>query len=401
MPRRRAAELSPPSGRRPALWACLGSLLAGILLFGADYDLAARPGQAKPKAPAPEAIVSSAPEAGTAFIMKRLDSVLLARNFDGPSGDALLFVNKRGVDKEAFGSTAAEPLRWRSKYGSVTFNRLGREFPLGGVNEAGLAVEALRGSAAYPVPDARPALNELQWVQYQLDNHGSVKDVLKSDRELRVSKLLFDLHYLVADRKGQIAVVEFVAGKTVAYMAESLAVPVLANDGYAESVKRLGSHRYFGGDKASPAGSDSAERFVRAAASLREYGWLGRRPSIDDAFVVLRAVSRDDTQWSVAYNLPRQVILFKTRANRRYRIVRLDRFDFSCRAPALMLAVGAEGSWDLSEDFKPYDRDLNRTLLESVFKRLVEAREIAAPPPAELVAKLAAYPDACLCGRSK
>ena len=225
--------------------------------------------------------------------------------------------------------------------------------------------------------------------------------MLKSDAKLRVSKLLFDLHYLVADRKGNTAVIEFIAGKMVAATGETLTVPVLANDAYAESVRRLGSHRYFGGDRASPAGSGSAERFVRAAASLREYSWLGRRPSVDDAFVVLRAVSRDDTQWSVAYNLPRLVALFKTRANRRYRIVRLDRFDFSCRTPALMLPVGTEGSWDLSEDFKPYDPDRNRALLESVFEPYAETGDAAMAPPDGLVEKLAAYPDACLCGRSK
>jgi len=333
--------------------------------------------------------------------MKRLDSVLLARNLDGPVGDGYLFVNKRAVNKEAFDSTAAERLRWRSKYGSVTFNQSGREFPLGGLNEAGLAVEGLSGPAGYPAADGRPALNELQWIQYQLDNHDSVNDVLKSDGELRVSKLLFDLHYLVADRKGRIAVVEFAAGKMAVYTGETLAVPVLANDDISESVRHLGSHRYFGGDRASPAGPSSPDRFVRAAASLREYGWLGRRPSVDDAFVVLKSVARDDTQWSVAYNLPRRFILFKTKANRRYRIVRLDRFDFSCRTPALMLPVGTEASWDLSEDFKPYDPARNRALLESVFKKLVEAGVMSAAPPAGLVGKLADYPDACLCGLKK
>jgi penicillin V acylase-like amidase (Ntn superfamily) len=349
----------------------------------------------------PGSVIPPAAETGTVFVMKRLDAVLMAKNLDGPVGDGYLFINKRGVDKEAFGTAGASPLRWRSKYGSVTFNQFGREFPLGGLNEAGLAVEELSGPAAYPAADARPALNELQWIQYQLDNHDSVKDVLKSDAELRISKLLFNLHYLVADRKGRVAVIEFVAGKMVAYIGETLTVPVLANNDYAESVRNLGFHRHFGGDRPVPSGPGSAERFVRAAASLREYGWLGRRPFVDDAFVVLKSVDQDNTQWSVAYNLPRRVVFFKTRAHRRYKIVRLDGFDFSCRTPALMLPVGTEASWDLAGDFKPYDPDRNRSLLEDVFKKLVAAGEMAAPPPADLVGKLAAYPDSCLCGRKK
>lgn len=331
--------------------------------------------------------------------MKRLDAVLLAKNFDGPSGDGYLIVNKRGVEKEGFGATGAARLRWRSKYGSVTFNRFGREFPLGGLNEAGLAIEELGGPAAYPAADARPSLNELQWIQYQLDSHDSVKDVVKSDGELRVSRLFFDLHYLVADRKGRVAVIEFAAGKTNVFTEATLTVPVLADSAYPDAVRGLGAYRWFGGDKRPSPGPGSNDRFARAATALREYGWLGRTPFVDDAFVVLRSVAGDDTQWSVAYNLPRRAVFFKTKAHRRYKIVRLEGLDFSCRTPALMLAVGTDVSWDLSGEFKPYDAVRNRGLLEAVFKRLVESGEMAAAPPAGLVDELASYPESCPCGR--
>ncbi len=47
--------------------------------------------------------------------------------------------------------------------------------------ESGLVVEELSYSPTqYPAPDARPALNELQWIQYQLDNHRSVQEVIAS-----------------------------------------------------------------------------------------------------------------------------------------------------------------------------------------------------------------------------
>lgn len=373
--------------RRRAPFAGLNALFAGLLLAAAPVSSA--------PVPRPES------DAGTAFVMKRLDTVMMARNFDGPSGDGFLCVNKRDVDKEPFGAAGATPLRWRSKYGSVTFNLFGPEFPLGGLNEAGLAIEEIGGPAAYPAADGRPALNELQWIQYQLDNHDSVKEVLKSDRNIRVAKLLFEVHYLVADRKGQIAVVEFVGGKMVAYQGEELRSPVLSGGGYAEAARSLSGYRWFGGEKRPSSGPGAAERFVRAATSLGEYGWLARRPSVDDAFVVLRAVARDDTQWSVAYNLPRRLVLFKTKANRRYRIVRLENFDFSCRTPSLWLPIGATGSRDLSGDFAAYDAGRNRAYLEGVFKKLVEAGGLPAAPPADLAGKLAAYPDSCLCGRGK
>ncbi len=381
--------------------ACLGGLLTGVLLTAAGSNGAVRVASIVDIVGLSESVPRPAPEAGTAFVMKRLDAVLLARNFDAPVGDGYLVVNKRGVDKQAFGASGDTTLRWRSKFGSVTFNPFGREFPLGGLNEAGLAIEELGGPAAYPAADARPAVNELQWIQYQLDNHDSVKDVLKSDFELRVARLFFDLHYLVADRKGRLAVVEFAGGKMTAFTGETLAMPVLANDAYPDAIRNLGPYRYFGGDKRPAPGPGSADRFVRAATALREYGWLGRSPLVDDAFVILRSVARDDTQWSVAYNLPRRVVFFKTKAHRRYKIVRLEGLDFSCRTPTLMLPVGTDVSWDLSGEFKPYDAGRNRALLEGVFKRLVESGEMAAPAPAGLVEKLAAFPETCRCGRGK
>jgi predicted MPP superfamily phosphohydrolase/penicillin V acylase-like amidase (Ntn superfamily) len=331
----------------------------------------------------------------TAFVLQGRGSLFLAKNFDGPLGDGLILVNKRGVAKQAFepGTPGAKPLDWTSKYGSVTFNQFGREFPLGGLNEAGLAVEELGGPADYPAADGRPALNELEWVQYQLDTAGSVKDVLASDADVRVSKLLFDAHFLVADRKGNAAVVEFVGGKRTAVTGGYLTVPVLANDAFAESVRCLEFQGGFDGRRRPSNATESSARFVRAAAFLREFESLGQAPVVDDAFVALKSLERADTQWSIAYNLPRRLVFFKTRAHRRYKIIGLERVDFSCGTPALMLPVDTEDSWDLSGRFSGYDAARNRSLLESVFARLAEMGGPASPPGAEVIRGMAAHPD--------
>lgn len=333
----------------------------------------------------------------TAFVFQGRGALYLARNLDGPIGDGMILVNKKGVAKEAFGAPDAAPLRWTSKYGSVTFNQLGREFPLGGLNETGLAVEELGGPAAYPEADGRPALNELQWIQYQLDTARSVKEVLASDKEVRISKLIFDVHYLVADRKGNAAVVEFTGGKMASVSGGYLTVPVLSNNAYAESVRYLGFHVGFGGDRSVSKGPEPSERFVRAAAFLKEFESLGQAPFVDDAFVALKAVEQDDTQWSIAYNLPRRLVFFKTKAHRRYKIIALDRLDLSCRTPARILSVDTEASWDLAGYFADYDPEQNRLLLESVVRRLAERGEIPLPPSPDVLRAMAAYPDACRC----
>jgi choloylglycine hydrolase len=344
------------------------------------------------------AAIGSRPGAAcTAFVMKNGGVVLLAKNLDWPVGEGYVFVNKRHVIKEAFGGAASPALRWTSKYGSVTFNQFGREFPLGGINEQGLVIEELNGPAVYPSPDARPGLNEFQWIQYQLDNHSSVRDVLKSEVRLRISKLLLDLHFLIADRSGKAAVVEFAGGRMVSYSGNGLPVRVLSNNSYAESVRFLKMHRGFGGERKVSNGPESAERFVRAATILEDFDWPVRGVLSDHAFTVLRSVEQADTQWSIVYNIPRHLVFFKTRAHRRLKIISLDALDFSCASPVLMLPVETEAGWVLTGDFVPYDPQKNRLLLERVFRRLESIGERPKISAADIVRSLSEYPGTCRC----
>jgi len=334
---------------------------------------------------------------GTAFIMGGGGTAFLARNFDAPAGEGAVFVNKRGLDKEACGADPAGRLRWTSEYGSVTFSPFGREFPIGGMNEAGLAIEAVAGPAGQPGADRRPALNELQWIQYQLDNCRSVKEVLKSDGELRVAKLFLDLHFLVADRKGNAAVVEFLGGRLKSFARGELPAPVLGDLGYEASLGDLRQRIGFGGDRPLAAGPDADDRFARAATALREYAWLGQTPIVDQAFQVLRGVERPDTRWSVVYSPSRRRLFFKTRAHRRYKIVSLDSLDFSCQSPSLMLSVATAASGNLSRSFVAYDDAQNRLLLESAVPRLAGAEALKTGPADEIIRRMAEYPAACRC----
>ena len=103
----------------------------------------------------------------TAFCVSKGDCAVIARNYDWHISDALVITNKRDVSKVAL--TWDQPAKWTSEYGSVTFNQYGREFPCGGMNEAGLVVTVLwLNETDYPRPDDRPSVSTLQWVQYQL-----------------------------------------------------------------------------------------------------------------------------------------------------------------------------------------------------------------------------------------
>jgi len=337
----------------------------------------------------------------TAFVMKGWGGALLAKNLDGPVGEGYVFVNKKNVAKTACPGESPQPLRWTSKYGSVTFNQFGREFPLGGMNEAGLVVEELNAPSEYPLLDRRPALNAFQWVQYQLDTQASVKGVLDSDSRLRVARFLAGLHYLVTDRKGNTAVIEFVKGRMVAYSGQDLPVRALANNSYAESLRYLKFHRGFGGQRQVSNGPEPRERFVRAASLLKDLDLPGQRPSVDTAFLILRSVAQEDTQWSIVYYPTRGLVFFKTKASRRLKVIVLEDFDFRCSSPVLMLPILAEYGGRLSRSFTAYDPQKNKLLLETVFGWLRDLGDIATSLPAGMIRKMADYPDGCLCRQGR
>jgi len=129
----------------------------------------------------------------TTFFFNHNGHAVFGKNYDWHIERGLVFINKRGVSKPVARDIEKDPgpfAHWTSKYGSLTFNQFGREFPTGGINEAGLVVElmSLMGTR-YPTPDDRLAITELQWIQYQLDNSSKVKQVIASDSQIRIYNL--------------------------------------------------------------------------------------------------------------------------------------------------------------------------------------------------------------------
>jgi penicillin V acylase-like amidase (Ntn superfamily) len=77
-------------------------------------------------------------------------------------------------------------------------------------SDGGLLAYRELDEAKYPEPDERSAFMEIQWIQYQLDKHESVKEVIQSDKEIRIAQNISRVHYLVCDRTGDVATIEFI-----------------------------------------------------------------------------------------------------------------------------------------------------------------------------------------------
>jgi choloylglycine hydrolase len=95
----------------------------------------------------------------------------------------------------------------------------------------------------YPPPDARPAVGGgTGWVQYQLDTARSVAEVIASDSRVRIPLRGAPLHYLVADKSGRVATIEFREGKMVARVDSALPIPALAKPEGGDVRQRLRAH---------------------------------------------------------------------------------------------------------------------------------------------------------------
>src|SRR4051812_18474579 len=176
----------------------------------------------------------------TTFFLQKNGQMVFGKNYDWMTGTGVVNTNLRNLAKSSLPLDGGSMLKWTSRYGSVTFNQYGKEFPNGGMNEKGLVVELMwLAESRYPAPDERGSINVLQWIQYQLDNCATVEEVIATDKNIRITPTGTPQHYLVADRKGGVATIEFLKGKMVVHTGNELPYPVLSNSSYQVSAKAM------------------------------------------------------------------------------------------------------------------------------------------------------------------
>lgn len=328
----------------------------------------------------------------TSFCLQDADNLVFTKNYDWHLDHGLLIVNKRNVAKTALLLDQSErPAQWVSKYGSVTFNQYGREVPNGGINEAGLAIEGLMlPETQYPTPDDRPAV--LSWIQYQLDNHSTIEQVIGSDKRIRESEVAgLPIHYALCDREGNMATVEFIDGKLVYHEGDTLPVKVLTNDTYANSLAYLKRYAGFGGtERIAYSSRTSLDRFVCAADRIRKYRPGNGTSIIDYAFDCLASVNQGDkTKWMIVYDLKRLQIHYKTLHNSKLKSIRLRDFDFDCHTPVQIMSINTARSGLLNPYFHEYEPDINRWLILYSCKLTEQLKDI----PNEVLEQFAQYPE--------
>lgn len=333
----------------------------------------------------------------TAFVLDNGTSPVIGFNFDYGAGAGLVMVNKRGFSKVAVpnpNEPDAKLATWTSKFGSVTFNYVSREFPGLGMNEAGLVIEALMlKEGKYPESDSRAILyGPTQWVQYQLDNFSTVEEVIASDKNVRISKIQsggIPDHFLVSDATGNCASIEFIDGKMVCHTGDTMPAKVLTNSLYDKSVKFFKLFDGFGGSLPIRLSSilikcfrnpfnNAIPRFVCAADMVKNFGAQTSEPAVDYAFDILSSVvepthSYGPTQWSIVNDVHNGRIYFRTHTNNKIRQIDFNAFDFSCTTPVKVLNLNDDLSGDVTNNFVDYTDQMNRDLLKSSIPTITDA----------------------------
>jgi penicillin V acylase-like amidase (Ntn superfamily) len=364
---------------------CLAALLV-LLVAGSDHLQVPAAADTYPSIP-------SGSQSCTSFGLTNNGYLVFGANLDLWLYKGLLFVNKRNVSKMAWEpGTTGEYAAWVSQYGSVTFNLVGYQLVWAGMNEMGLVVSTMSlDETQSPAPDARPPLESPFWLQYLLDNFSTVEEVIASDAQVRIENT--QDHYLVCDRTGTCAVIEFLDGKMAAHTGDDLPVSALTNNTYEESVAAWQAASQDGAPKP---GDDSLRRFYTAAERVISFESNGTESAVDYAFKTLDLVSRGETQWSIVFDTENQRVYFKTKMHPQIRYVDLSTFDFSCLTPVLMLDVQENLSGDISSNFVGYLHEVSLAHTLEFARGWRSQREIS-PEQVEGVLALA---ESFACGES-
>jgi len=296
-----------------------------------------------------------------------------------------IFINKRGVYKESItfrelylGKSMKDVprLKWISKYGSVTFNIMGAEFPDGGMNEAGLFFEEMTLlETQYPTDYSQPTIHMEQWIQYVLDNFATVEEVLENAKSISIDG--WNWHYFVADSSGQSAVIEFLNGQATITSGDELKTALLCNSTYSEEQRKLMKYSETG--SLDSLGKD--KRFHYGRKAMEEFSESGVLSAVDYGFEILKSLTPEPystTQLSKIYDVGNMIVYYRTTVDSDIKSIDLKCFDFSCSDPMKMLDVNVGSAGNVTKYFSDYSFQENHKMIEESVLIFVENPEVKA-----------------------
>ncbi len=140
-------------------------------------------------------VIASHVLACTSLMFFYKNQPIVARNFDWIDDHTDVIIHPIGIEHQAERlPQGTKPLRWQTKYGSVTFNlttaqgKVLESAVLEGINQTGLVASLLElDPSVYPSPNPNyPSITNTQLIQYWLDEFANVKDAIASLSKINV-----------------------------------------------------------------------------------------------------------------------------------------------------------------------------------------------------------------------
>ena len=114
---------------------------------------------------------------------------------------------------------------------------------------------------------------------------------------------------------------------------------------------------------------------------------------VTGAFEILKHVRRDDTVYSLVYDLNELQIHVVTNRNQTRRVIRLDSFDFTPNASMYAVDLQSPASEGSVVTFMPYSTALNLQAVESFFRDPALTSVFQWQIPDEVIHYIARYPE--------
>jgi len=327
-------------------------------------------------------LLAEDPKNCSTFILKTDKDLFVGHNLDESPElhiPGLVCINQRGMYREGitwyeliadppkyekviipFEDKPEPKTRWISKYGSITFNSEGIDFPDGGINETGLAIfEMSLGNTKYKHNKSNPTLFMVLWIQYLLDNCSSLDEVIQSANSINLQG--WSWHYFITDKNGNCAIIEFLEGDVVVHKNFDVIYPVLCNTQYSKELDRVKDSKENNGlwykirnfIKSPP-------RFIRAVELLEKYDPSIHASPKDYALKILDEIKiKGWNKWAILVDVKNMRIYFHTNKNRKLRFLSFSDFDFSGKQSPKLLDIHANLSGDISTNFIDYTYERN------------------------------------------
>ena len=331
----------------------------------------------------------------TSIKLKKENEIILGQNYDFYYGHGLIVVNKRVLLKAALTNNSTKDnlftdenngVKWKSKYGSVTFNQFGRELPTCGMNEVGLSIASMwHDIKVNPMIDTdKPSISELQWIQMQLDLYETIDEVELGLNDYAYSVSMYPMHYHIVDHTGNSAIVELKHGKLKMY--KQMGISACSNAGILDSLA-YAKKRAFEKPEDITLVEPILDRAAKAillsnafnAGLLKEdiskkafeiLDYVSLNVGFSDLFRWIgKGVPPSQTFLQILFDVSNKKIVFKSMAkkNRTFKEIAFKDIDFSASEPVLVFDVEKPVSGSILSHMNHYTTAANAEIVKKTY----------------------------------